>query len=272
MVHVRFEIITILIAGGLFIGMLLTIEFGRRWGIRQIAARGTAARTGVGVVDSAVYSLFALLLGFSFSGAAGRFEHRREMIADVANNAGTAWQRIDMLPIAQQAAVRVELRRYVDVLIAWYAEAPSVARMMHFPDDLTKTQNSLWSASVAACLAPDGEKARMLLLPGLNDMYSSVEKELMARRMHPPALIWAMLGITALAGGLFAGYGLASGTKRNWIYVIGISASVAVSIYVIMELEYPRLGLARVNDIDQALVEVRATMGDGGRGPVDGGR
>ena len=272
MVHVQFEIITILIAGGLFVGMLLSIEFGRRWGVHQVAKRGTAARTGVGVVDSAVYSVFALLLGFSFSGAAGRFEHRREMIADVANDAGTTWQRIDMLPVAQQAPVRIELRHYLDALIAWYQEVPGVTAMTNQPEGLANAQASLWSVSVAACLTPEGEKARMLLLPGLNDMFSAVEKELMARRMHLPAMIWAMLGVTGLAGGLFAGYGLAGGPRRNWIYIIGISASVAVSIYVIMELEFPRLGLARVNGIDQAIVDLRATMGDRGRGAVDGGR
>jgi hypothetical protein len=82
----------------------------------------------------------------------------------------------------------------------------------------------------------------------------------MARRMHPPTLIWAMLGITALATGLFAGYGMAAGPMRNWIYIIGIAASVSIATYVIIELEYPRLGLFRVTAIDRALVELRATM------------
>jgi hypothetical protein len=31
-------------------------------------------------------------------------------------------------------------------------------------------------------------------------------------------------------------------------------------MYVIIELEYPRLGLVQVSDMDRALVELRATM------------
>jgi hypothetical protein len=91
-------------------------------------------------------------------------------------------------------------------------------------------------------------------------MFGAVERERMARRIHPPLVIFAMLGIAALATALFAGYALAVGTKRNWIYMIGISASAAMAVYVIIELEYPRLGLFRVDAMDQTLVELRATM------------
>ena len=259
MLHVQFTLLAVGLAVALFTAMLLFIELGRRLGLRQISRGGNAARTGVGVVDGAVYSLFALLIGFSFSGAAGRFEHRREMVADEANTAGTAWQRIDVLPVELQGAVRGDFRRYMDALIAWYTEM-GPDETIHEPRPVTKAQSDLWSSSVAACITPNGEKARMLLLPALNDMFGNVERERMARRMHPPALVWTMLMITALASALFAGYGLAGGPPRNWMYTIGIAASVSIAVYVIIELEYPRLGLSRVNAIDQALVELRATM------------
>lgn len=35
---------------------------------------------------------------------------------------------------------------------------------------------------------------------------------------------------------------------------------MAVSVYVILDLEFPRLGLIRVDAFDQALVELRASM------------
>jgi hypothetical protein len=262
MPHVVFAIIAIGIAVALFAGMLLSIEMGRQVGLRQMARRGSSARTGVGVVDSAVYSLLALLIGFSFSGAAGRFEHRREIIADEANSAGTAWQRIDLLPAEQQEPIRGAFRGYMDALIAWYMEVPGFVEMIDQPALLTTAQNALWGRSVVACSAPNGDRARMLLLPALNETFGLVEKERIARRMHPPLVIWTMLGVTALAAGIFAGYGMASGAARNWIYIIGIAASVSVATYVILELEYPRLGLSRANATDSALVELRQTMGE----------
>jgi hypothetical protein len=112
---------------------------------------------------------------------------------------------------------------------------------------------------VAVSVTPSSPTSA-LFLTALNDMFGAVEEERMARRIHPPSIVFGMLGIAALATALFAGYGLASGSSRNWIYMIGVAATIAVATYVILELEYPRLGLFRVNAMDQALVELRATM------------
>ena len=113
---------------------------------------------------------------------------------------------------------------------------------------------------MAACLGPGGEPSRMLVLPALNEMFGAVEKELLARRMHPPMMIFIMLSIAALAGALFAGYGMASGATRNWTYILGFAATVSIAAYVIIELEFPRLGFVRVDAFDQALVDLRARM------------
>ena len=260
MLHVQFLLLTVAVAVGLFVAMLLSLEVGRRFGVKQGERRGADARVGVGVVDSAVYGLLALLLGFTFSGAAQRFDHRRELIAEQVNATGTAWQRLDLLAPDQQMTTRDAFRRYVDALIAWYGEAPGSIETVREPKQVTQAMNSLWSLSVAACLTKSGEPARVLLLPALNDMFGSVDRERLARRIHPPAIVFVMLGIAALATALFAGYGLASGKSRSWIYMLGIAAAVSIATYVILELEYPRLGLFRVNAMDQALVELRATM------------
>jgi hypothetical protein len=260
MLQLRFTLLAFGVALGLFLGMLLFLELGRRLGLRQARKHGTEARAGVGVVDGSVYALLALLIGFTFSGAAGRFEQRQQLIAAESNVAGTAWQRIALLPPAQQAAIRDGLRGYMDALIAWYAAGVGSVMTVREPAAVTRAQDEMWSRSVAACLAPGGDPARMLLLPALNELFGAVEQERMARRIHLPRVIFAMLGIAALAAALFAGYGMASGGARNWIYIIGIAATVSVAVYVILELEYPRLGLFRVNEMDQALIELRETM------------
>ncbi len=100
----------------------------------------------------------------------------------------------------------------------------------------------------------------MLLLPSLNEIYDIAEARLLAMRMHPPGVIWVMLATVALAGALLAGFGMASGRARNWVFLVGFAATTAVAVYVILDLEYPRLGLIRVDSFDQALVEVRTTM------------
>jgi len=254
-----FHLLAVVIVAGLFLGMLLFLEVGRRIGLYRFAKFGEPARAGVGVVDGVVYGLLSLLLGFTFSGAAARFDHRRELVANAGHAMEIAWDRTLVLPEADRQAIRDSFRGYVDALITSYiardrsdpfAEPPAVAA----------ARRDVWTRSVAVCMAADGEKARMLLLPALNDMFGVIYQERLARRIHPPIAILAMLGIAALASALFGGYGLAKSPLRNWMYLIGVAATVAMTAYVIIELEYPRLGVVRVDDMDRALVDLRATM------------
>jgi hypothetical protein len=91
-------------------------------------------------------------------------------------------------------------------------------------------------------------------------MFDSVDAERLARRMHPPAVIWVMLVIAILAAAVIAGHSMANQTTRNWLYRIAIGATISVVVFVIIELEFPRLGSIRMSGADSALYELRATM------------
>jgi len=66
-----------LFALGLFLGMLILLEVGRRIGARRLAEDPEGAEAGVGTVEGAVFALLGLLIAFTFSGAASRFDTRR---------------------------------------------------------------------------------------------------------------------------------------------------------------------------------------------------
>jgi hypothetical protein len=82
----------------------------------------------------------------------------------------------------------------------------------------------------------------------------------MAAKLHPPMVVFTMLFGLALAGALLAGYGMAGGRARSWLHMVGFAAVLAGAVYVIIDLEYPRLGLIRVDAFDRALVELRSSM------------
>jgi hypothetical protein len=42
--------------------------------------------------------------------------------------------------------------------------------------------------------------------------------------------------------------------------MVGFAAAMALAVYVILDIEYPRLGLIRVDAVDQVLVELRESM------------
>ena len=91
------ELSSVLFSVSLFLGVLLALWIGREIGVRRIREDAEGARAGVGAVDGAVFGLMGLLIAFTFSGAATRFDARRELIVQETNAIGTAWLRLDRL-------------------------------------------------------------------------------------------------------------------------------------------------------------------------------
>lgn len=258
--HVNFALVSAGIAAALFIAMLVFVEIGRRVGQHRFAKRGNDSRAGVGVVDGAVFAVLALIIGFTFNGAAGRFDKRRDMVVQQANAISTAWQRILFLPREAQPPLRAEFQRYVDALLTAYDHPAGSAEELRARGVLTDAQNQIWNTVMDATTNPSGEKARMLLVPAVNEMFDAIDTERMAQRVHPPMLIYLMLGLSALAAALFAGYAMSTAATRNWLYIIGFTATISITSFVVIELESPRLGLLRVDQMSYVLEELRISM------------
>jgi hypothetical protein len=253
--------ITSLTTLALFVGMLLLLDIGRRIGIRRLAADPDGAQAGTGAVDGAVFALLGLLVAFTFSGAATRFDERRSLIVQETNDIGTAYLRVDLLPASAQPAMRDLFRRYLDSRLGVYRKLPDIEAARAELTRSAKLQADIWNQAVAAGRMEGAvPAASMLLLPALNQMFDITTTRTMASRMHPPWAIFAMLFALALAGALLAGYGMAGSKTRSWIHMIGFAAVIAGAVNVIIDIEYPRLGLIRVDAFDQALIDLRASM------------
>lgn len=66
-------------AASMLVGMLICLEIGRRLGIRSLAKDPQGAMSGLGVMQGAVFSLYGLLIAFTFSGAPARFDARQTL-------------------------------------------------------------------------------------------------------------------------------------------------------------------------------------------------
>ncbi len=250
-----------LLAAGLFVGMLALLEVGRRVGTKRLARDPDGARAGTGAIEGAVFALVGLLIAFTFSGAASRFDVRRDLVVQETNAIGTAYLRLDLLPEAVRPAMRKQFRDYVDARLLTYQKLPDVAAAMAELARSNVLQQEIWHEAIAAGqMAGGSPDAIKLLLPALNEMIDVVTTRTMATQIHPPVVIFLMLFALTLAGALLAGYGMAGGRTRNWLHIVGFAAVMSVAVYIIIDLEYPRVGLIRVDTFDQALVELRATM------------
>ena len=125
--HLHYALLGLLLAAGVFVGMLLLLEVGRRIGRWRAARDPDAPRAEVGAMDGAVFALLGLLIAFTFSGAASRWDTRRQLLVEEANAISTAYLRLDVLPPDAQPALREQFRQYVDARLAAYRSLPDVA-------------------------------------------------------------------------------------------------------------------------------------------------
>ena len=100
----------------------------------------------------------------------------------------------------------------------------------------------------------------MLLLPALNEMIDITTTRETATGTHPPPAIFGLLAALCMVGALLVGYGTTPDSHRGWFHPAIFAAVLSVTVYVIIDVEFPRLGLIRVDAADQVIVDVRQSM------------
>jgi hypothetical protein len=248
-----------LIVIALFVGMLVCQEFGRRLGMRHRRVEPEHDK-GVGAAEGAVFGILGLFLAFTFSGAGERFDERRHQIVDEANAIENAWLRVDVLPQADRAPLRGLIRDYLDTRIGIYKSIPDMKKVEAGRAHAHELQRQIWNGAVAAAESSHATPAYMVLLPALNDMFEISTKRISATRIHPPFGVFAILAILALVGAVFSGYGQAGQKKRPWLHALGFATVMTAAIFITLDLEYPRFGFLRIDQMDEVMVELRHTM------------
>lgn len=240
--------------------MLLLLEIGRRFGVKRRPKESDGERGSLGTIEGAVFALFGLLMAFTFSGAASRFNEKRMMIAEEANTIETAYLRLRLVPESEPKLQEL-FRRYVDSRLETYRRLPNMKAAGREMANSKAIQEEIWNEAVAATRLPSSHiAAAWLLLPALNSMIDITTTRTMALQQHPPRIIYALLFGLGLICSLLAGYRMAVGQQRSWLHILGFSLITVIVIYVFLDIEYPRTGLIRLEASDQVLVALRDSM------------
>lgn len=257
----RFEYVAALFAASLFAGFLLATELGRRIGRKRLAKHPAGLPTGVSAAEACAFAVIGLVLAFAFSGAATRFEVRRHLITSEINAIGTAYLRLDLLPVEAKPKLQAQFRDYVDVRRSMYRHAD-------YPDvgaagwqRTVALQQLIWRDAVQATQqSGSSPQATTLVLQAMNQMIDISAERTLATMNHPPAVIFLLLAGLCLAGGLLTGYSSAANAQRSWFHAITLAGVLSLTGFVVMDLEYPRLGFFRVDNADLAFDELRNSM------------
>jgi hypothetical protein len=239
---------------------LLFLEFGWRLGRRRLAVDPKGARAGAGAVEGAVFALFGLIIAFTFTSAATRYETRRNLIVDHTNAIGTAWLRLDLLPAETQQALRKDFRDYVDGIIKIHGQVRDIKAVEQTKIHLLGLQDEIWKLAEKAVSADSRPQIATLVLPALNEMFDLGASRYAAARFHVSLVVIGFLIFLSMIASLLVGYGMDSAKRRNWLHMVLFALLVSLAIYIIVDFEYPRYGIIRLDDADKLYLELHQAM------------
>ena len=200
-------------------------------------------RENFGVVLSATLTLLGLIIGFSFSMAVSRYDQRKNYEEAEANAIGTEYIRADLLPAADGARVRALLRTYVDQRILFYRTRDE-QQLRKINAATVQIQSQLWAA-VEASADAQPTAVMALAVSGMNDVLNSQGYTQAAWWNRIPLAAWSLMGAIAICSNLLVGYG-ARKAEAEGVLMLVLPLLVAVSFFLIADIDSPRGGLIRV--------------------------
>lgn len=218
--------------------------------------RGEADQAEEGHLVGAALGLLALLLGFTFSLALGRFEERRELVVHEAAAISTLWLRADLLPPPSRTEARRLLDAYADARLQLAAAGEDAAGIAAADARTEALQRSLWRV-VAPAAAANGALGAGTV-SAMTDMFDLADARHAVLRTRIPTRVVVVLALYALISAGILGYTTQRGKLRHRLATTALLGLLAMTIGMVLDLDRPRSGAIVVDQ--SPLVDVRATM------------
>jgi len=128
-------------------------------------------------------------------------------------------------------------------------------------DRAAELQRQIWSDAVAAAQETPDMRAALITLPAINAMLDVTTTRDAALRSHVPGAMFILLIALAFACAFLAGIEMSKHSGPSTFHMLAFAGTLALTCYVIVNIEFPRIGFARLGPIDALLAQVRQRMG-----------
>jgi len=229
------------------------MEFGYRLSrARKLVKENDGAHSAI---EGSVLALLGLILAFAFSGVSERLEHRRDLLVDEANAIGTAYLRTDLFPAGDGGVIKSLIHEFVLARLSYNDAITSNADLSPPLLRANQIQGDIWTRAVQAHMT---DETRLLVLPSLNEMFDSATRRTVVSQTHLPLPIFCLLLGLAAVSALLMGRSMAVHSRRGIVHRLLFTGTIALTIYVICDLDHPRLGLIRIGAADDPLMQLEA--------------
>ena len=194
------------------------------------------------LILGATLTLLGLIIGFTFSMAVSRYDQRKNLEEEEANAIGTEYVRADFLPTASAVRVRSLLKSYLDQRILCYKTSDEQV-LEHINIQTAQLQAEMWS-SVSRPASEQPTILAALVLTGMNDVLNSQGYTQAAWWNRIPVAAWCLLITIGIFCNVLVGY--VAGDRSALLFWI-LPIVLAVSVFLIADIDSPRHGVIRVN-------------------------
>jgi hypothetical protein len=225
-----------------FVVLWSSARLGRYFLLKQVKPE-KELREDFNIILAATLTLLGLIIGFSFSMAANRYDQRRNYEEGEANAIGTEYLRVELLPAADTIRLKTLLRSYLDQRIAFY-QADDEKEIQQLNARTTALQNELWSAVRAPAIAQPNP-VTALVVSGMNGVLNSQGYTQAGFWNRIPRGSWALMLTIAIGSNLLVGFGSRSVTAGTRLLPI-LPLLVSIAFMLIADIDSPRHGFVRV--------------------------
>lgn len=227
--------------------MAVAGEAGFRLG--RVAGRKTSefTKSRISTVASGILVVLGLLLGFTMTMAATRFEARKQLVLEEAKAIGTAHLRTQLLPPAEGKEIADLLRAYVNLRVRREDQGDIYQQIRAARQESGHLQDAFWQHAVAYGQKDPNPVRVGLLLQSLNEVIDLDAARWMAFQNHVPETVIYVIGIVGLLAATAAGYTFGLEGPRQVFSIGTLSLAITLVMTLVIDLDRPVEGLIRVS-------------------------
>ena len=207
-------------------------------------------RDDFNLVQTATLTLLGLIIGFSFSMAAGRYDSRKKLEEEEANAIGTEYLRVEVLSADVAAKAKAQLREYSALRIRFY-QSQNLDEVNSIRAETEKLEGEMWPV-VSQPAAAQPSPVVALAVSGMNDVLNSESYTQAAWWYRMPLEAWMLMLAIAVFCTVMLGVGAKKGGPR---ILMVLPLVVAVAFLLISDIDSPRSGLIKV--VPQNLIRLQ---------------
>lgn len=222
------------------------------WLRRRGTHKDEAESKDMGIILPAALTLLTLLIGFSFSMAASRYDQRKTLEEAEANAISTEYVRADLVP-GQTAHIQALLRDYLEQRIEFYT-VRNWARLEKINTETEALESELWQA-VATPANASPTPVMSLVAAGMNDVLNSQGYTQAMWWNRLPLNAWGLMFVVAISCNLLFGY---NEHRIRRLRLLVLPLVISLPFFLIADMDSPRNGLIAV--VPQNLLAFQAAL------------